>query len=93
MLEAELARGIGNVGGTVEIEQAPIAEHTTGRGMGCVACQRREGRRNVAGDSQDAVVERQRGAISPTAFQSISTQRQLDTIRAFMARLPDLLDA
>ncbi|MGE3507924.1 MAG: DUF6178 family protein [Vicinamibacterales bacterium] len=40
-----------------------------------------------------AVVDRQRGAISPTAFQFISTRRQLDTIRAFLARLPDLLDA
>lgn len=40
-----------------------------------------------------AIVERTTGRIDPKAFAFISTQAQVDTIRRFMARLPDLLSS
>ena len=38
-----------------------------------------------------ATLERRTGAISPIAFEFISTTGQIDQVRAFMARLPDAL--
>lgn len=38
-----------------------------------------------------ATLEGQLQAVSVTEFDSISTRRQIDTVRAFMARLPELL--
>ena len=38
-----------------------------------------------------ATLERRTGAISPTAFEFISTTVQMEQVRAFMARLPDIL--
>lgn len=40
-----------------------------------------------------AIVERRAGRIDPNAFAFIATNAQIDTIRAFMARLPQLLAA
>lgn len=40
-----------------------------------------------------AILEGRTGAVSATEFECISTRRQLDTIRAFMTRLPDILRA
>lgn len=42
-------------------------------------------------DALTAIVERQTGAISATAFSFFSTTRHLDDVRAFMARLPEML--
>jgi hypothetical protein len=39
----------------------------------------------------DAIVERRTGRIDPKAFTFIATAAHLDTVRAFMARLPELL--
>jgi hypothetical protein len=38
-----------------------------------------------------AVVARRADRIDPTAFAFIATNAQIDTVRAFMARLPGLL--
>ena len=38
-----------------------------------------------------AILEGQTGAISATAFEFISTTAQIDRVRAFMAKLPDVL--
>jgi hypothetical protein len=38
-----------------------------------------------------AILERRTGAISPTAFEFISTRGQLGLVRDFMGRLPDIL--
>ena len=39
----------------------------------------------------DAVVEGRTGTVSATGFTFISTTRQVQRARAFVARLPDLL--
>lgn len=38
-----------------------------------------------------AIVERRTGRIDPKAFTFIATRADIDTVRAFMARLPELL--
>jgi hypothetical protein len=38
-----------------------------------------------------AILEGHTGAISPTAFEFISTVAQIDQVRAFMTKLPDVL--
>lgn len=38
-----------------------------------------------------ATVEGRTGAVSPTAFEFISTASQIDTVREFLARLPEIL--
>jgi len=38
-----------------------------------------------------AILEGHTGAINPTAFEFISTAAQIDQVRAFMAKLPDVL--
>ena len=38
-----------------------------------------------------ATLERQTGAVDPTAFTFISSVSQIDAVRAFLARLPDIL--
>jgi hypothetical protein len=40
-----------------------------------------------------AILEGQTGAISATAFEFISTPTQIDQVRAFVARLPDILSS
>lgn len=39
----------------------------------------------------DAIVERRKGRIDPQAFTFIATTAHLDTVRAFVSRLPELL--
>ena len=38
-----------------------------------------------------AIVERQTGRISPTAFEFIATSEQIVIVQRFMTRLPELL--
>ena len=38
-----------------------------------------------------ATLERRTGSISATAFEFVSTRRQVGDVRAFMAKLPDIL--
>lgn len=40
-----------------------------------------------------ALLEGRKGAISPTAFEFVSTRRQLDLVREFMSRVPDILSS
>ena len=45
----------------------------------------------VIPEALTAIVERRRGAVSPTAFAFVSTRRQIGQARTFMTRLPSLL--
>jgi hypothetical protein len=42
-------------------------------------------------DALTATLEGRTGPVSATAFEFISTRGQLDLVRTFMTRLPDLL--
>jgi hypothetical protein len=47
----------------------------------------------VIPEAVSAIVERRAGPIDPSAFAFIATDADIDTVRAFMARLPELLAA
>jgi len=47
----------------------------------------------VMPEALTAILEGRRGAVSATNFEFISTVDQIDVVRVFMARLPDVLRA
>jgi hypothetical protein len=46
----------------------------------------------VVADALTATVERRRGAIDVKTFDFIATKEQLEVIRVFLTRLPELLN-
>ena len=57
----------------------------------CVSLQALLDQCPVVPDALAAILERRKGAISPTAFEFIATGRQIQQVRDFLARLPDVL--